>query len=89
LARCLKRLLSFARQIPAEVRELDLNAVLNLRGEVLPFLRLREMFQIPGEVPARERVVVIQHGELRAGIVVDRLLGEFQTVIKPLGKLFR
>jgi two-component system chemotaxis sensor kinase CheA len=34
-------------------------------------------------------VVVIQHGDLRAGIVVDRLLGEFQTVIKPLGKLFR
>jgi two-component system chemotaxis sensor kinase CheA len=33
-------------------------------------------------------VVVIQHGELRAGIVVDRLLGELQTVIKPLGKLF-
>jgi two-component system chemotaxis sensor kinase CheA len=34
-------------------------------------------------------VVVIQHGDLRAGIVVDRLLGEFQTVIKPLGRLFR
>ena len=55
---------------------------------MLPFLRLREVFQIPGAVPARERVVVIQHGELRAGIVVDRLMGEFQTVIKPLGKLF-
>ena len=56
---------------------------------MLPFLRLREVFQIPGAVPSRERVVVIQHGDLRAGIVVDRLLGEFQTVIKPLGKLFR
>jgi two-component system chemotaxis sensor kinase CheA len=68
--------------------ESEQNHLINLRGEVLPFLRLREVFQIPGEVPARERVVVIQHGELRAGIVVDRLLGEFQTVIKPLGKLF-
>jgi two-component system chemotaxis sensor kinase CheA len=69
--------------------ESEQNHLVNLRGEVLPFLRLREVFQIPGEIPARERVVVIQHGELRAGIVVDRLQGEFQTVIKPLGKLFR
>ena len=69
--------------------ESEENHLVNLRGEVLPFLRLREVFQIPGERPARERVVVIHHGELRAGIVVDRLLGEFQTVIKPLGRLFR
>jgi len=69
--------------------ESEQNHLINLRGEVLPFLRLREVFRIPGAVPERERVVVIQHGELRCGIVVDRLLGEFQTVIKPLGKLFR
>ena len=68
--------------------ESEQNHLINLRGEVLPFLRLREVFRIPGEPPARERVVVIQHGDLRAGFVVDRLLGEFQTVIKPLGKLF-
>jgi two-component system chemotaxis sensor kinase CheA len=69
--------------------ESEENHLVNLRGEVLPFLRLREVFQIPGDKPARERVVVIQHGDLRAGIVVDRLMGEFQTVIKPLGRLFR
>ena len=65
------------------------NHLVNLRGEVLPFLRLREVFRVPGDYPSRERVVVIQYGDRRAGIVVDRLLGEFQTVIKPLGKLFR
>jgi len=69
--------------------ESEANHLINLRGEVLPFLRLREVFQLPGANPPRERVVVIQHGELRAGIVVDRLLGEFQTVIKPLGRLFQ
>ncbi len=63
--------------------------LINLRGEVLPFLRLREIFQIPGEPPSRERVVVVEYGDLRAGIVVDKLYGEFQTVIKPLGNLFR
>lgn len=65
------------------------NHLVNLRGEVLPFLRLREVFGIPGPWPAREQVVVVQYGETRAGVVVDRLLGEFQTVIKPLGELFR
>jgi len=69
--------------------ESEENHLINLRGEVLPFLRLREVFAVPGPRPARERVVVIQYGETRAGIVVDRLLGEFQTVIKPLGELFR
>ena len=62
---------------------------LNLRGEVLPFVRLREMFEVVGEAPTRENVVVVQYAGQKAGIVVDHLLGEFQTVIKPLGTLFR
>jgi two-component system chemotaxis sensor kinase CheA len=62
---------------------------LNLRGEVLPFLRMREVFDVDAPPPAHENVVVVRNGAVRAGLVVDRLLGEFQTVIKPLGKLFR
>ena len=61
---------------------------LNLRGEVLPYLRLREHFEVEGEPTRRENVVVVRYGEHKAGLVVDRLLGEFQTVIKPLGKVF-
>jgi two-component system chemotaxis sensor kinase CheA len=62
---------------------------LNLRGEVLPFLRLREVFGIEAPPPAHHNVVVVRNGTTYAGLVVDRLLGEYQTVIKPLGKLFR
>jgi two-component system chemotaxis sensor kinase CheA len=62
---------------------------INLRGEVLPFVRLRELFEVPGQQPTRENVVVVQYAGQKAGIVVDQLLGEFQTVIKPLGTLFR
>jgi two-component system chemotaxis sensor kinase CheA len=62
---------------------------INLRGEVLPFVRLRELFEVPGTQPPRENVVVVQYAGQKAGIVVDQLLGEFQTVIKPLGTLFR
>jgi two-component system chemotaxis sensor kinase CheA len=62
---------------------------LNLRGDVLPFVRLRELFETPGKRPTRENVVVIKFGAKKAGIVVDVLHGEFQTVIKPMGTLFR
>lgn len=61
---------------------------INLRGEVLPFLRLRELFGLQAPPPARENIVVVQYGAQRAGLVVDDLLGEFQTVIKPLSRLF-
>ena len=62
---------------------------LNLRGEALPFVRLRELFEVEGEPPPRENIVVVQFAGKRAGIVVDVLMGEFQTVIKPLGVMFR
>jgi two-component system chemotaxis sensor kinase CheA len=66
----------------------DGHAYLDLRGQVLPYLRLREVFGAGGPLPRRESVVVIRHGAQRAGLVVDALLGEFQTVIKPLGPVF-
>lgn len=62
---------------------------LNLRGEVLPFLFLNQIFDLPFDTTAKRSIVVIRYGNLRAGLVVDQLLGEFQTVIKPLGKLFQ
>ena len=62
---------------------------LNLRGEVLPFVRLRQMFEIEGGQPPRENIVVVQYAGQKAGIVVDQLMGEFQTVIKPLSNIFR
>lgn len=62
---------------------------LNLRGEILPILRLRKLFEVTSEQPSRENVVVVKAGERKAGIVVDVLQGEFQTVIKPLGEIFR
>ena len=60
----------------------------NLRGEVLPLVRLRHLFGMVGEPPARQNVVVVQYAGIKSGIVVDQLMGEFQTVIKPLSNLF-
>jgi two-component system chemotaxis sensor kinase CheA len=60
----------------------------NLRGQVLPFIRLRSLFHIGGAPTRRESIVVLRFGKVRAGLVVDTLLGEFQTVIKPLSPIF-
>lgn len=63
-------------------------SVMDLRDEVLPYVRLRDMFAIGGEAPRRENVVVVEYAGTKTGLVVDALRGEFQTVIKPLGPLF-
>ncbi len=63
--------------------------ITNLRGTPLPWLRLRSQFNLDGERPQRENVVVVQNGNETAGVVVDRLVGESQTVIKPLGSMFK
>jgi two-component system, chemotaxis family, sensor kinase CheA len=60
----------------------------SLRGEVLPFIRLHTLFGSTAPPARRQSIVVVRHAGKRAGIVVDTLLGEFQTVIKPLGKIF-
>jgi two-component system chemotaxis sensor kinase CheA len=67
----------------------DGTGVLSLRGEPLSCRRLRTHFQLEGGDPLREHVVVLQHGSQRLGLVVDTLLGESQTVLKPLGRLLR
>lgn len=60
----------------------------NLRGQVLPFIRLRELFGVKGAPAKGENIVVLKHNGQKAGLVVDTLMGEFQTVIKPLGHIF-
>lgn len=61
----------------------------SLRGEVLPFIQLREIFRIKAPPARRQSIVVVRHAGQRAGLVVDALHGESQTVIKPLGRMFR
>ena len=61
---------------------------LKLRGEVLPYIRLHDYFSQAGQRAERESVVVVRYAGQKAGLVVDKLMGEFQTVIKRLGKVF-
>lgn len=61
---------------------------INLRGEVLPFLRLSDFFHTEEEPNARKNILVIQYAGKHAGLLIGTLHGEIQTVIKPLGKVF-
>ena len=64
-------------------------SVVELRGQVLPVLSLRALYGLDSAEPERCSVVVIRAGASRYGVVVDQLLGQHQTVIKPLGRLLR
>ncbi len=82
------------RATPDDIQLVDQREVFNLRGTTLPLLRLEERFGLAKgkrkRMSARERVyvVVARRGEKAAGIVVDDLLGEQETVVHPLGQTF-
>jgi two-component system chemotaxis sensor kinase CheA len=75
-------------ELPDNARRHEGSGVLLLRDEVVPWVRLRTLFGLEGEAPARENVLVVHHERARAGLVVDELHGGGQTVIKPLGSYF-
>jgi two-component system chemotaxis sensor kinase CheA len=60
-----------------------------VRGELVPYIRLREYFRIPGERPAIEQIILVETADGRHGFAVDEVLGDHQTVIKNLGRLYR
>lgn len=82
-------LVSECLELPADQISSDKVGVINLRGEPLPYVRLREVFGAPTGLPARENVVVLHREGGNAGVAVEKLLGECQAIIKPLNRIFR
>jgi two-component system chemotaxis sensor kinase CheA len=64
------------------------NNILNIRGAIVPYVFLREMLNINNRSDDIERVVIVSSGGVRVGLVVDRVVGQHQTVIKGLGKAY-
>jgi two-component system chemotaxis sensor kinase CheA len=60
---------------------------LSIRGSLVPFLRLRELFGVSVPTEPYQKVIIVSSGDLRVGLVVDQVIGEHQTVIKSLSKL--
>lgn len=63
--------------------------ILNVRGDTVPFIKLRDYFQIHTQQPNHEYVVITELDDARIGFVVDEVLGEHQTVIKALGAMYK
>jgi two-component system chemotaxis sensor kinase CheA len=70
-------------------RQDNYEGYIKLRDKLLPLLRLHQLFGVQSKLKdTHESIVVVEHGGYQVGLVVDKFLGEFQAVIKPLSKIF-
>lgn len=60
------------------------NEYLSIRGEVVPYIDLRTMFAVNNETPKNRELIVVRAGESKVALIVDSIIGQHQTVIKPL-----
>jgi len=67
----------------------DGNHLINVRGDVVPYIRLRDQFEAIAAAPLFEQVMLVDTEEGRYGLVVDSVLGNCQTMIKSLGRVYR
>jgi two-component system chemotaxis sensor kinase CheA len=72
-----------------ERRSCNGRSAVAVRGELVPYLRLRKLFAMRGPELDLERIVVVSLAGQRFGLVVDNVIGSHQTVIQPLGPLFK
>jgi two-component system chemotaxis sensor kinase CheA len=61
----------------------------NVRGSIIPYIPLREQFEITSNRPEIEQIVITGINGSKVGFVVDSVIGEHQTVIKTLGRMYR
>ncbi|MGX9365852.1 chemotaxis protein CheA [Desulfoplanes sp. PS50] len=63
--------------------------VIDTRGQIVPYIRLRRWFGLTSTPPSIEQIVIIAIEGRKTGLVVDEVIGEYQTVIKTLGKVYQ
>lgn len=75
---------------PSDIKTIQNQEVILLRGQIIPIIRLAEKLNVPRNNTAAQEelfVVIVHMGDRRAGIIVDTLIGQQEIVIKSLGKL--
>jgi two-component system chemotaxis sensor kinase CheA len=73
----------------AEIERANGRHIVVVRGEIVPYIRLREYFRIRGRPPQLEQIMVVETESGRYGFAVDQVLGDCQTVIKGLSRFYR
>jgi len=70
-----------------QIKKTDLeqteNQQLNIEEKLVPYVYLREFFAINGQIPDKQRVVTVSNGAQEVGLIVDKVIGEYQAVLKP------
>ncbi|MEM3238243.1 MAG: chemotaxis protein CheA [Thermoplasmata archaeon] len=67
----------------------DQRHYVNLRGELLSFVDLHELFSLSAENKKHTNIVIVEHSDFKIGLVVDKIHGEVQAVIKSLGVMYK
>lgn len=62
---------------------------INIRNEIIPYIDLRTFFEIDDPLPTMEQIIIVNDQDSRMGLVIDKVIGNYQTVIKPLGRLYK
>ncbi len=65
-----------------------INKHIAINGELLPYILLRNEFSLEGNLPKKHKVVIVREEKQKVAIIVDKVVGEHQAVLKPLGKVF-
>ena len=83
----LRSVVETARIRATELHRFEGSELLHLRGETVPLLRLRQIFKVQyrADEKGSDKVVILGIGEKRFALLVDNLIGQESTVIKPLG----
>jgi len=72
-----------------DVQAVHGNHLARVRGETIPYIRLSEFFRMEAPPREREQIMVVETEDGHYGLVVDEVLGNHQTVIKSLGRIYR
>ena len=73
----------------SELGDSEDRRVIPYRGDLLPFVDLRSYFDVEGEMPTTVQMVIASAQDAHIGFVVDSVIGDYQTVIKPLGRMYK
>jgi two-component system chemotaxis sensor kinase CheA len=65
------------------------NQFASVRGQLVSYVRLRDWFGVPGAAPAIQQIAIASADGVRFGVVVDQVIGQHQTVIKALGRMYQ
>ncbi len=76
-------------EVETKLLQTTFNQWITLEGKRTPFIFLRDEFNITDEVPALSQIINVPYNNSIVGLAVDKIEGEYQAVLKPLGPYYQ